>query len=161
MVAKISVRAWETRWAPACWPERVVLAALALFVGVGGMFGGVQMLADPVHPMGMSPQIIAGSPYDSYTQPALLLLLLLGVIPVLVAVGLLVRYRGPSPARVPWRRTRGMDRRSVGPALGPTVAAAGDLHDRRGDARAGPAGVPPRSAMRTTRCADATLVDMH
>jgi hypothetical protein len=94
MVAKISVRASETRRAPACWPERVVLAALALFVGVGGMFGGVQMLADPVHPMGMSPQMIAGSPYDSYTQPGLLLLLLLGVIPVLVAVGLLVRSPG-------------------------------------------------------------------
>jgi hypothetical protein len=94
MVAKIAVRASRKRQAPACWPERIVLAALALFVGVGGMFGGVQMLADPVHPMGMSPQMIAGSPYDSYTQPGLLLLLLLGVIPVLVAVGLLVRSRG-------------------------------------------------------------------
>ena len=56
MVAKISVRASETRRAPACWPERVVLAALALFVGVGGMFGGVQMLADPVHPS-MQPRV--------------------------------------------------------------------------------------------------------
>ena len=94
MVAKIFVRASETRQAPACWPERIALAALALFVGLGGMFGGVQMLRDPVHPMGLSPQMIAGSPYDSYTQPGLLLLLLLGFIPALVAVGLLVRSRG-------------------------------------------------------------------
>lgn len=93
MVAKISVRVSETSRAPACWPERVVLAALALFVGVGGVFGGVQVLADPVHPMGLSPQMIAGSPYDSYTQPGVLLPLV-GVIPVLVAFGLLVCSRG-------------------------------------------------------------------
>jgi hypothetical protein len=94
MVAKIAVRASETSQAPACWPERIVLAALAVFVGVGGVFGGVQMLADPVHPMGMSPQMIAGSPYDSYTLPGVLLLLLLGVIPVMAAAGLLFRFRG-------------------------------------------------------------------
>jgi len=94
MVSTIVVTASETRQAPACWPERIALAALALFVGVGGMFGGVQMLGDPVHPMGLSPQMIANSPYDSYTQPGLLLLLLLGFIPALVAVGLLVRSRG-------------------------------------------------------------------
>jgi hypothetical protein len=94
MVSKIAVRAPETSQAPACWPERIVLAVLALFVGVGGMFGGVQMLADPMHPMGMSPRMIAGSPYDSYTQPGLLLLLVLGFIPVLVGIGLLVGSRG-------------------------------------------------------------------
>jgi hypothetical protein len=94
MVVKISARTSETSRAPACWPERILLAVLALFVGVGGVFGGVQMLADPVHPMGMSPQMIAGSPYDSYTQPGILLLLLMGVIPLEVAVGLLVRSRG-------------------------------------------------------------------
>jgi hypothetical protein len=93
MVVKISARTSETSRAPACWPERILLAVLALFVGVGGVFGGVQMLADPVHPMGMSP-MIAGSPYDSYTQPGILLLLLMGVIPLVVAVGLLVRSRG-------------------------------------------------------------------
>lgn len=94
MPGKTSGNVVETAPPPTCWPQRIALAALAIFVAVGGVLGGVQMVADPVHPMGLSPQMIAATPYDSYTQPGILLLILMGVIPLVVAIALLLRARG-------------------------------------------------------------------
>lgn len=73
---------------------RVALVILQLFVGIGGIFGGVEMIRDPLNPLGMTTELIAGSPFDTYTWPGILLLALFGVAPCVLAVGLLVRRRG-------------------------------------------------------------------
>jgi hypothetical protein len=75
------------RWLP------IVLFALLTFVGLGGIFGGIQMLADPYRPMGMTPQMISRTPFDTYTVPGVLLLVLLGLTPLVFALALLLRTR--------------------------------------------------------------------
>jgi uncharacterized membrane protein len=70
---------------------RLVLAALLAFVGLGGVFGGIQMLADPYEPMGMTPHMISRTPFDTYSVPGVLLLVLLGLTPLVLAVALLLR----------------------------------------------------------------------
>ena len=78
---------------------RLTLVALLAFVGLGGIFGGVQMLADPYGPMGMSTQMMARTPFDSFVVPGVLLLLLVGVPPLLLAVAFLTRSH-PHPGWV-------------------------------------------------------------
>lgn len=46
---------------------RVTLVILELFVGIGGIFGGLEMIRDPLNPLGMTTELIAGSPFDTYT----------------------------------------------------------------------------------------------
>ena len=70
---------------------RIGLAALMAFVGLGGVFGGIQMLVDPYRPMGMTPHMISRTPFDTYTLPGVLLLVLLGLVPLALAVALLLR----------------------------------------------------------------------
>lgn len=68
---------------------RVTLVILELFVGIGGIFGGLEMIRDPLNPLGMTTELIAGSPFDTYTSwPGILLLVLVGVTPCVLAVGL-------------------------------------------------------------------------
>lgn len=73
---------------------RVTVVALELFVGIGGIFGGLQMIRHPLNPLGMSTELIAGSPFDTYTWPGILLLVLVGVTPCMLAVGVITRTRG-------------------------------------------------------------------
>ena len=73
---------------------RLTLVILQLFVGIGGIFGGVEMIRDPLNPLGMTRELIAGSPFDTYTWPGILLLVLVGVTPCVLAVGLLARRHG-------------------------------------------------------------------
>ena len=73
---------------------RVTLVILELFVGIGGIFGGLEMIRDPLNPLGMTTELIAGSPFDTYTWPGILLLGLVGVIPCVLAFGLMARVRG-------------------------------------------------------------------
>lgn len=75
-------------------PMRFTLVILQLFVGIGGIFGGVEMIRDPLNPLGMTTELIAGSPFDTYTWPGILLLALVGVTPCVLAVGLMTRRRG-------------------------------------------------------------------
>jgi hypothetical protein len=70
---------------------RTALTALLAFVGLGGVFGGIQMLVDPYRPMGMTPHMISRTPFDTYAVPGVLLLVLLGLVPLALAVALLVR----------------------------------------------------------------------
>ena len=73
---------------------RVTLVILQLFVGIGGIFGGVEMIRDPLNPLGMTTELIAGSPFDTYTWPGILLLVLVGVTPCVLSLGLMARRRG-------------------------------------------------------------------
>jgi hypothetical protein len=70
------------------------VAALEVLIGVGGVFGGTAMLRDPVHPLGVTPALLEGTPYDDYTWPGLFLVILVGVPPFVLAVALLARVRG-------------------------------------------------------------------
>lgn len=73
---------------------RSTLVSLLLFVGIGAVFGGLEMIRDPLNPLGMTPRLIAGSPFDTYTWPGILLLVLVGVVPCALGVGLVVRWPG-------------------------------------------------------------------
>lgn len=63
-----------------------------LFVGIGKIFGGLEMIRHPLDPLGMSTELIAGSPFD--TWPGVLLLVLVGVTPCVLAVGVIAGTRG-------------------------------------------------------------------
>lgn len=76
---------------------RLTLVGLLAFVGLGGLFGGVQMLADPYGPMGMAPHMMARTPFDTFVIPGVLLVNLVGVAPLLLAVAFLGRSH-PHPA---------------------------------------------------------------
>ena len=67
---------------------------MELFVGIGGIFGGLEMIRHPLNPLGMKPELIAASPFDTYSWPGGLLLVLVGVTPCVLAVGVITRRRG-------------------------------------------------------------------
>lgn len=73
--------------------SRVPMVVLELFVGIGGIFGGLAMIRDPLNPIGMTTDLISGSPFDTYIWPGVLLLVLAGVTPCALAVGLIARWR--------------------------------------------------------------------
>jgi hypothetical protein len=66
-----------------------VLSLVLVLEASAALFGGIPMLRDPFGaPLGMSTSVLAGTPFDSFLVPGLLLTLVLGVYP-LVAVLLL------------------------------------------------------------------------
>lgn len=67
------MRASPTSWTLADAPSssralptsrRVILE---LFVGIGGIFGGLEMIRHPLNPLGMKTELIAASPFDTYS----------------------------------------------------------------------------------------------
>ena len=74
--------------------SRVALVILELFVGLGGIFGGLEMIRHPLNAFGVTTDLIAGSPFDTFTWPGVLLLVLVGVAPCLLALGLVARWPG-------------------------------------------------------------------
>lgn len=73
---------------------RLPLLALEGFVALGAIYGGVEMLRDPLTPMGATTELIQGSPFETFTWPGVLLLTLLGFTPLALAVGVVARVRG-------------------------------------------------------------------
>lgn len=71
------------------WP----VAALEAFVALGGLVGGITMLRHPRDAMGMTTGVLEGSPFSTFTWPGVLLLVLNGAVPGLLAVGVLRRTR--------------------------------------------------------------------
>ena len=71
---------------------RVTLVILQLFVGIGGIFGGLEMIRDPLNPLGMTTELIAGSPFDTYTWPGILLIFGIGAV-IAALAALAVRRR--------------------------------------------------------------------
>lgn len=66
---------------PETWTDLVALFDLA-------------MIRDPPNPIGMTTDQISGSPFDTYTWPGRLLLVLASVTPCVLAVGLIARWHG-------------------------------------------------------------------
>ncbi|WP_020618272.1 hypothetical protein [Paenibacillus daejeonensis] len=77
--------------------KAIVLIVLHLFLSVGAVIGGLGMLISPSGQLiGLSLELLAHSPFSNYLLPGLLLTLVLGVMPLLVAVGLIRR----TPSRI-------------------------------------------------------------
>jgi hypothetical protein len=70
--------------------------ALEVFLGLGAIGGGIALILGPkgeILPLPVS--ALAGSPFDSYLVPGLILLMVLGIGPLVVA---LLSWRGSSSA---------------------------------------------------------------
>ena len=66
-----------------------ILTALQAILGVGGIFGGIGFLSDPSGALlGLTSATLQGLPIHDYVVPGLILLLVFGVAPLLVAYGL-------------------------------------------------------------------------
>lgn len=73
-----------------------VWALLVLLVvqGLGGLAGGLSLTIAPDGAiMGMPTSLLEGSPFNDFLIPGLILLLVLGVLPLVAAVGLWLRRR--------------------------------------------------------------------
>lgn len=69
-------------------PARLV-AALCLLVGVGGLYGGGTMVADPSGGLlGMPAEVLRGTPVSDFTLPGLFLISAFGVVPIVIGVRL-------------------------------------------------------------------------
>jgi hypothetical protein len=59
---------------------------LEIFLGIGALFGGGALLLAPDgHLLGMTTKTLAGSPFQSYQVPGILLFLFVGIAPLLAA----------------------------------------------------------------------------
>ncbi len=67
-----------------------VLLLLHVVLAAGALYGGWKLLTDPIG-FGMRPEWLDHSPFHSYTAPGIVLLLLLGIFPLIVARGLMQR----------------------------------------------------------------------
>lgn len=68
---------------------RYILMLLLFFQGASGLFGGTALLLDPTGAgLGLPLDWLAGTPFDSYWYPGLILLTVLGIFPTVVFVGL-------------------------------------------------------------------------
>jgi len=81
-------------------PNRcTVLFALVVFQAISGLAGGIGLVGDP---SGANVQLpigwLTGTPFSSYLIPGLILLLILGVGPLIVSVGLWRKCRWATPA---------------------------------------------------------------
>jgi hypothetical protein len=79
------------------WALRIPLVILEVFVGLGGVFGGIEMVRHPLNPMGVTTELIQGTPFSTFTWPGVLLLTLLGIAPLVLAIGVLARMRRAVP----------------------------------------------------------------
>ncbi len=70
---------------------------LEIFLGIGALFGGIQfILAPDGHLLGVPLSMLAGTPFQSFLVPGLLLFTLVGIGPM-VAAALTARRRAIGP----------------------------------------------------------------
>jgi hypothetical protein len=78
-----------------------VLVFVLAFVGLGGMYGSLMMLADPSGArLGMTTDLLTHGPFSDYLFPGIVLLVFNGLLPLVVAYGLLVRPDWPAAERL-------------------------------------------------------------
>lgn len=74
-------------------PVYYFLIALMFFQGVSGLYGGSLLVFDPSGELLKLPLLLLEStPFNNYLFPGIILLLILGIIPTIVAYGLWHRY---------------------------------------------------------------------
>jgi len=65
------------------------LMGLILFQGISGLFGGLALVIDPTGDLLQMPlSMLAGSPFDNFLIPGIILLTILGIFPMVVFYGL-------------------------------------------------------------------------
>lgn len=55
------------------------LAGLHLFIGIGAIVGGLAAIMNPVSPLGMPASTLAGTPFDSFIIPGVILFVVIGL----------------------------------------------------------------------------------
>lgn len=71
-----------------------ILLALLLFQAFSGIGGGYGLAADPTgSAVGLDPEWLEGSPFADYLIPGIILLVVLGIGPVIVVVGIFRRLQ--------------------------------------------------------------------
>jgi hypothetical protein len=81
-----------------------VLLALLIFLGAGGLVGGVSMLSDPSgQGLGLSLDLLDPVPIDDYLLPGIFLLTVMGILPLFTAYGAWALPQwGPLQRLNPW-----------------------------------------------------------
>ena len=69
------------------------LLVLTALQAVGAIGGGVGLVHDPVKNIGLSLDLLKGTPFKDYLIPGLILLIVVGLFSLLVFVGLLLRSK--------------------------------------------------------------------
>jgi hypothetical protein len=67
------------------------LIALMAIQAIGAIGGGIGLVQDPIDNIGMPLDMLEGSPFSDYFYPGLILLIVVGIFPLLVLPGLLLR----------------------------------------------------------------------
>lgn len=66
-----------------------ILMGFILFQGVSGLFGGLALVVDPTGELLQMPlSMLAGSPFENFLIPGIILLTILGILPIVVYYGL-------------------------------------------------------------------------
>lgn len=71
----------------------ILLVALEVVMGVGGVLSGALLVADPDKGLGMTTEVLQGSPFADFLIPGIILFLAIGVLPLAVAVAALLCRR--------------------------------------------------------------------
>lgn len=69
------------------------LITLMAIQAIGAIGGGIGLVQDPIDNIGMPLEMLEGSPFSDYFYPGLILLIVVGIFPLLVLPGLLLRKR--------------------------------------------------------------------
>lgn len=70
----------------------LILVVLHAFLALGALGGGLMMIISPGgSALGLAPELLEGSPFDSYLIPGIVLFTALGVLPCFVVYGLIAR----------------------------------------------------------------------
>lgn len=70
-----------------------ILFGLHLFVGIGGLFGGLMTIINPNEPLGMSVEHLQNSPFKNYLIPGIILFTLSGLGNVISALAIWFKFR--------------------------------------------------------------------
>ncbi len=66
----------------------ILLIILLVFLGLGGFVGGIPMQVDPTgSSMGLPAGLLENLPIDNFVLPGLFLIVVMGIIPIVIAVG--------------------------------------------------------------------------
>ncbi len=74
-------------------PILKVLMIMHFFVGVGALGGGLAAILNPYEPLGISVEPLAGSPFDSYLVPGLILFTVIGLGHIFSGTAVLFKSR--------------------------------------------------------------------
>jgi hypothetical protein len=75
-------------------PTTIALGILLLFVGIGGLIGGVPLVLDPSgRSMGLDLQVLAESPFSTYLVPGLVVLIINGLVPCVLGIAAMRQHR--------------------------------------------------------------------